>query len=330
MKDRKELSDNIKKGKQSEKELLANALESSESQNMMKIQWENAGRKEAFKGEAADHENTWDGIRKRIEARGGRRFRYRRLRNPFLRIAASLLLLTGSFLLGSLLKNDKPVSQSAGTECTTIENPAMVRSEVVLPDDSKVNLGPSSRITYNEGFGEDHRKIQLSGKAGFTVSHDQDLPFIVSSRFITVEATGTAFIIAENEEITLASLVEGRVEVTTPGGIPEALVPGVNTTLVFSENSLSEERELSEGDVSWTTGVLGFESAPLGYLCRELESWYGIQITVPEYMENKYAFKIKIRDESFGEIKKLLSLAAPIEIASIEDDKYIVTEKNNN
>lgn len=329
MKNKKELSESISKGKQSEKELLASSLNNPVSKEMVEIQWENAGKKEKSAQDTATQEKTWQDIRARIQNSESKRSTNKRSWKPFLRIAASIVLIAGSFLLGSLISNGRFRPITAVTDSQSLENPAKVRSEIVLPDNSVVSLGPSSEITYDKGFGKDNRSISLSGKARFKVSPNQDLLFVVTSSYVSVEAKGTEFIISENQEITLTTLLEGSVIVKTNDASQE-LKPEVNKTMVFSENTLKEERALSEGDVSWTRGVLSFESVSLGYLCRELEAWYGVEIILPEDLENKYEFKLKVQDETFDELINVLCLAAPLNIIPSDTNKYTVEENNNN
>ena len=96
-------------------------------------------------------------------------------------------------------------------QCEVIAG-SLQKSEVSLPDGSKVWLNSDSRIAYSMTFGTADRTITLHGEAYFDVAKNEQIPFIVNSSGLSVKALGTKFNIRsfEDEDVTV-TLMEGKV-----------------------------------------------------------------------------------------------------------------------
>jgi ferric-dicitrate binding protein FerR (iron transport regulator) len=82
------------------------------------------------------------------------------------------------------------------------------RSNIVLPDGSKVWLNSHSRITYPRDYGIRERSLSLTGEAYFEVAKDPGKRFLVNAGDMQVEALGTSFNVKayENDHETVATL----------------------------------------------------------------------------------------------------------------------------
>ncbi|MBK9255139.1 MAG: FecR domain-containing protein [Saprospiraceae bacterium] len=97
-------------------------------------------------------------------------------------LAAALVV--GLLSVFFLMKNDKrPLELIANATAVTQS----------LSDQSEVTLQANSKISYEDGFGTEHRKLKLSGKGKFTVTHNDNLPFIIESNGVFIEDLGTVF-----------------------------------------------------------------------------------------------------------------------------------------
>ena len=63
------------------------------------------------------------------------------------------------------------------------------RSQVVLPDGTKVWLNSSSSVEYVAPFFSRQRRVKMEGEAYFEVEHDRRAPFVVSTNGLDIEAT---------------------------------------------------------------------------------------------------------------------------------------------
>ena len=87
---------------------------------------------------------------------------------------------------------------------------------VSLPDGTKVQMGPGSRLTYPASFSGKTREIRLDGQAFFDVAKNREKPFIVHTEDMSVEALGTAFeLFSYNMENKMeAILLNGKIKVS--------------------------------------------------------------------------------------------------------------------
>ena len=94
-------------------------------------------------------------------------------------------------------------------------NPGVV-SAFDLPDGSKVWLNAGSSLKYPTQFNDKQRVVSLQGEAYFEVESDKEHPFIVKTKQLTVEATGTAFNVNAYapDHVAAVTLVKGKVAVT--------------------------------------------------------------------------------------------------------------------
>ena len=131
------------------------------------------------------------------------------LRRVAVRIAAAAViaavLLAGGFTTVSLSKRlAQPV---------TVVTQLGERSQVVLPDGTKVWLNSSSSVEYVAPFFSRQRRVKMEGEAYFEVEHDRRAPFVVSTNGLDIEVLGTRFNIRndDNEHRVTTVLLEGAV-----------------------------------------------------------------------------------------------------------------------
>lgn len=142
-----------------------------------------------------DVERSLRQFKRRMHA--GRRISLRRIA---VRIAAAAVvaavLLAGGLTTASLSKRlARPV---------TVVTQLGERSQVVLPDGTKVWLNSSSSVEYVAPFFSRQRRVKMEGEAYFEVEHDRRAPFVVSptawtsksSAHVSTSATTTTSIVS--------------------------------------------------------------------------------------------------------------------------------------
>jgi transmembrane sensor len=159
----------------------------------------------------------------------------------------------------------------------TIEAPTGGQWEVILPDQSKVWLNARSSLTYPTYFTGNERKVQLKGEAYFEITHNEKMPFKVSSKGQTVEVLGTHFdIMAYEDEPTMrTTLLEGSVKIADHGrsGI---LVPGEQAQVSDAVMKVTNEVDL-EDVMAWKNGYFKFNEG-LESIMRKIARWYDVEI----------------------------------------------------
>lgn len=122
----------------------------------------------------------------------------------------------GSWFMGGRRTESRLV---AAAQPVSVSTPLGVKSDVVLPDGSRVRLNGGTRIVYPALFG-DERRVEVDGEAYFEVEHDARRPFVVVTGQVVSTVLGTTFNVHaysedENYQITLATgslLVDGGPE----------------------------------------------------------------------------------------------------------------------
>ncbi|MFZ5429895.1 MAG: FecR family protein [Bacteroidota bacterium] len=91
------------------------------------------------------------------------------------------------------------------------------KSQILLPDGTKVKLNSGSRISYPPVFTKDIRQVNIEGEAYFDVAKESNRPFIVNASAISIKVLGTSFNVKSyaEENIIETTLVEGSIEIYT-------------------------------------------------------------------------------------------------------------------
>lgn len=174
------------------------------------------------------------------------------------------------------------------TEDTAAAEPYMLHIEVPqggeyrleLADGTVVWLNSESKFSYPSSFRADGREVQLSGEAYFEVAHDDRAPFTVATPDdVRVAVLGTSFNLSAYpaESRTVATLVSGRVEVSTPAMKVE-LSPGMQA-VAGGDDRIAVSEVDARMYTSWKDGVFEFENMTMKDISLRLERWYGVRFT---------------------------------------------------
>jgi transmembrane sensor len=160
------------------------------------------------------------------------------------------------------------------------------RATIDLADGSRVILGPRSRISTPEHFGEGPRDVTLEGEAYFEVRHDSTHPFRVHTAGGIAEDIGTRFVVRAyaGEPALRVVVAEGRVSVTRSGGAPVAL--GAGQLASFDAAGTASVRPVDTAAyVAFSDGRLVFDGTPLDEVVSELGRWYDldVRLAAPEF-----------------------------------------------
>lgn len=141
-------------------------------------------------------DQVWNGV----ETHRRRRARRRRIIGSTLGMAAAIAVMTATGVFSPAL----PAPPSATVSLPDIR---------ALADGSKVALRADAAIEVD--FSPQARQVRLvRGEAMFSVAHDPDRPFVVSSGEVEIRAVGTEFSVARSVGATTVYVTEGRIAVT--------------------------------------------------------------------------------------------------------------------
>lgn len=236
-----------------------------------------------------------------------------------------------------------------------ISVPPGSKSEVLLPDSTRVILNSGSSIRYRNDFNISNRDIVLKGEAYFKVAKNTNLPLNVNAGNINVKAVGTEFNIkAYDEDKTIeTTLIEGKVAISRsepncidrqylgllpdqkaifikrPGDMNPENIEVVDTSEVQPSNTSLKDFIISPGIevdkvVAWTQGKLIFRGENLDFLCAELQRKYDVRFNFTDARIKKFRFSGTLLDESIEQVLTVVKLTAPIDF-NIEGQKVTLS-----
>lgn len=188
------------------------------------------------------------------------------------------------------------------------------KSEVTLPDGSKVWLNSASRIRYTSDYNGKNRNIALSGEAYFEVAKNEDIPFIVNAKEVSVKALGTKFNVEsypDDYEI-VTTLIEGRV-LTAAKGKSEILEPMQQSVYNRKSDTLKKDDVPSSAHpVPWRNDEIFFDGESLAQIAPMLERMYNVKVIIGDSRIAEYTYTGLIRNNSLQNVLDLISGTSPV------------------
>lgn len=165
-----------------------------------------------------------------------------------------------------------------------MEAPAGQRAHLILPDGTGVWLNAQSRLSYTTDFSSKNRVVQLEGEGYFEVTSDEENPFIVHAERLNIRVTGTKFNIRSyNEEISLVTLLEGKVEVSNTEETNKYTLQPNEQASVTITGDITHSQSLGVENVnSWISGGFYYLNEPLSDIARDLERRFNVSIRITD------------------------------------------------
>jgi ferric-dicitrate binding protein FerR (iron transport regulator) len=220
------------------------------------------------------------------------------------------------------------------------------RSELTLPDGTKVWLNSGSKITFTSEFGTSTRYLNLEGEAYFKVAKNKKIPFIVHAADLNITALGTAFNVkAYNEEKLIeTTLEEGSIKIENTKKVKDKRVIYLRPKqkAVYNKTSTpvivnTEEPEIINNKpitkkielvpvalkidsvpdtriyTSWKEPRWIFRHEALKNLAVKLERKYDVSIVFKDSYLKDYSFSGSLQDESIEQVFEAIKMVAPID-----------------
>lgn len=154
--------------------------------------------------------------------------------------------------------------------------------EVSLYDGTEVWLRKGSSLQYPNVFSGQQRLVKLNGEGYFKVAHDPAHPFRVALEGKGyVQVLGTEFGVNQQVQGTSVLVRSGRVQFS-PDGKTQSPVLTANQKAEYdvAGNKLVVSNVSTLNDLAWQTGGLQFVKTPLTQVFKDIEKYYGVNITV--------------------------------------------------
>ncbi len=201
---------------------------------------------------------------------------------------------------------------SLQTSETTISTSSGERSNVVLPDGTKIILNENSALSYSaKDFNRAKREITFYGEAFFEVAKDSLHPFGISSEGLNVQVLGTAFNLytRKGETVARIALQRGKVMFTSTTSQDRAIVlPNQIATLDKSTGSISvtTASDMVKDATAWQRHELVFRNATLRQVLATIEKNYGVSFRFRTPVDMSDLFTGVLSADNLSENLKIL------------------------
>ena len=297
---------------------LAESDENKEILKNLELAW----NQQSIKNSNADHNQ--DEIARSIwlKAQSEQQLPLRWKTSYYWRAAAILLIIITATVFINEFSFENKVNQVQPVAEVIKQNPHGQKSQIMLPDGSKVWLNAGSTLSFPERFADSLRLVKLSGEAFFDVARDTLRAFTVISGGISTTALGTSFnILAYDTSSVQVSLLSGKVRVNnlTKKDNTVVLKPGFAVSYYQSEKGNIFQFE-QQNVLAWKDGILLFDNDSFDEFIRKIERWYGVNVTVIGEKPVHWDFNATYSNTYLKEILNHISYSKNI--------KYKLDEKN--
>ena len=199
---------------------------------------------------------------------------------------------------------------------------------LILNDGTRVWMNSKSELSYPVAFGENVRRVRLSGEAYFEVTKDSVRPFIVEvDRGFEVKVLGTHFNIKayDTDDSYETTLVEGKVQVSQGHKTKITLEP--SEQMVIGKDGRHEVRVVNTSYyTAWHEGWFYFNDESLEQVLIMIGRWYDVDfVFVKENLkEITVTGKLK-RFENLSVILKMLERTTGTEL--ILENRIVKVDK---
>ena len=188
-----------------------------------------------------------------------------------------------------------------------VEVPHAGTYKLQLADGTSVWLNSSSSLDYPDDFGDQERRVKLTGEAYFEVTKDKNRPFRIEVAGSLIEVLGTSFNVNAYAAQVNTTLVEGKVKILT-GNIERFLLPGEEASIGPEEIKI-EQTDVSK-QIAWQRGEFYFDGNNLQEILQQIARWYDVEIVNGETLKLSSSYRGSLsRDSKLSEVLNLLAYA---------------------
>lgn len=267
-------------------------------------------------------DQAWNELYSRLEqdnlipARGQKRL----MRPVFAGMAAAIAVLCLCGALGIWLLNDwgtdeRLLSLKNGPEDNTLVT--------TLEDGSIIYLAQDATLSYPEHFEADKRLVKLDGNALFDVSGNKQRPFLIETKYTTIEVVGTAFNVKNNGKNDFElSVQRGLVKVTRLDNGESSFVKA-GETVILNKNLFLKSPTSDMDQFARYTERIQFKDETLANIVRVINrmSSQPVQLSSSE-LENR-RLTVSFYDNSPAAMTELICLALGLRSEQKEDTLVI-------
>lgn len=283
-----------------EEEAMIDAfIKQGEEQAALFNQWMEEWEANIFSTPAPAVDQAWQRLQETIDSHTGRTVHMQWWHKAV--AAAAIIVIIGCAAIWSF-------SGSTATQTYLCSAPAGSKTQVTLPDGSKVWLNGGSSLAYTNQFNDDNRRVELHGEAYFEVQKHQGKPFTVHTQGYDVTVKGTKFNVSayDDDPISTTTLMEGKVELSD-GKQNLSLAPGDAVQLDKATGQL--QRHATDGFADgWRSGRLMYPDITLEQFVRVLSRQYNVNVHLADSHSANMRISVMLQNnETIDEVVSALT-----------------------
>ena len=276
----------------------------------------------------------------------------RRTIQTILKVAASVLLVIGLSAITYFIGRNNGDSGISFYELTT---PKGSKTQLLLPDGTKIWLNAGSKLLYPNKFSDNLREVFLEGEGYFDVTKDTKRPFIVHTSDINIRVLGTVFNVKSypNEGTIETTLISGKVLIESKSEDAKKiaqLLPNQKVTflrksgtvllndaeqkkaaqMITDKHNNSESGKIIISDkvntsvyTAWKDNLLIFDNETFESIAYKLERRYGAVILFNDKEIKNYRFSGTFPEISIERALNALQFASPFNYKINGDSIFI-------
>ncbi len=216
----------------------------------------------------------------------------------------------------------KKQAKKSEVEYNELIIPTQKSYRLALSDGSEVVVNGGSRLRYPVSFGDEERRVEVSGEAYFIIKKDSR-PFIVNSDDVDLRVYGTEFNVNNRNKKIETVLVKGSLGVQYGSdGAEEILEPNERAIYNPQDSAVVVDVVDVRNHISWVDNYFGFYNESLSDILEELSNWYGVT-----FHSHKNLKDIKLRmhisrDKPIDVILESISYIVDVEFVEKKGGEY--------
>lgn len=214
-----------------------------------------------------------------------------------------------------------------------LEVPRGGEFKVMLEDSTEVWLNSESTLRYPEVFGDDERRVEVTGEAYFSVRKDEKRPFYVVSGGQKIRVYGTTFNVRgyADDRTICTTLETGQIALSRLDGVGGELRLSPGHQAVFDKGAMKVSLMVVNPTIvtSWRHGKFVFDEQPLSAIMQDLARWYNFDYEFSDPEIASMVFKGTI--PRYGDLRQaisILEMSGGIEF-SVENDIVKIGRKKS-
>lgn len=234
----------------------------------------------------------------------------------FWQVAASVLLLLGIGLAWFFVGREEVAWASVSS--------GEFKKRVALPDSSVVWLNTKSTIEFSDFSGE-LRLVKLSGEGFFQVTKNPSKPFQIMGKQSITEVLGTSFRLRSPENgPDVVEVATGLVAFSALSNKAEKVYLKPGKRAEIQTNGKPFESPITDPNfVALQTNRLVFDNTPISEVCQDIESYFGISVTLSDASLINCRFTGSFQNPDLHELLKVIELSANLRFEKTKSGYFL-------